>query len=769
MSIARTMMPSASSSQPVLPVVHLQLQCGDHPWRVRRFELLEQAGAPYRGTLEVLCEDAEVEPGELLGADVCLSIGRGDAERVIKGIVLRVEHQRVERELARLVLHVGPAVGLLGRGRASRIFQGKTVLELLDELAGPVLEARHRGIDLSQVTRSFEPRDYCVQYRESDLDFFHRLLDEEGLSYYFDHERDEHETLVVVDGREGAPEVVAWGGGSQVPAIGDRREEAASESIGAISRAQAPTGPRVIQRSWDWAANPPQVFEDAAPAREGSAGELVEHDGRRLWSVDAEGIAAREQEALAAAEVVLEGAGNVTGFAAGMLFELTDSEHEGRYFLTQVEHRGDAPEVELGDGGSGGHAPSYENRFSCIPDEAPFRRLPRSRKPMIHGPQTAVVVGPEGEEIFTDEHGRIKVRFHWDRSSTPDEEASCWVRVAQSWAGPGWGAVLIPRVGMEVVISFLDGDPDRPLCTGCVFNGQNGAPYVLPEERTKTALRTRSSPGGDGFNELCFEDAAGAEQVLLRAQRDHVETVGHDRSRSVGNDEAVSVGGSRTVAVAGNQRTKIGGKAADGAGLPGPHFGIEVDGEYRVEAEETACIEAKRAIRLRCGETVVELTPERITLEAGSGARVVLDASALVESKPGALVCLDDDGRLVAQSKGSAALMLDDAARLRSKAGSTVALTGQAEIRAAAPVADAEGASLRLDADAMLLGDEVTVASSGAELRMTTGAALSGAEIELSGDGVSCSAVQDLKLGAAKIEAAGRTLTTITAPLVKIN
>ncbi len=759
----------SATSRSVLPVVHYHLQCGDLSWKVRRIELYEQAGTPYRGTLEVLCEDDCVEPDELLGADACLTIARGEVERTFKGVVNRVEHKGVEREQARFVIHLGPAVGLLAVGRSSRIFQGKTVPELLDLLTRRVLDARNREIDLSNLTRSFDPRDYCVQYCESDLDFLHRVLDEEGLSYYFDHERGTHETLVVLDGSDGAPDIIAWGGGCRVPVSMDRQEEAESESVESISRSYVSTGPHVVQRNWDWAANPPHVYEDAAPTGEDSAHERVEHGGRRLWSLDTKSIAAREQEALRASEAVLEGAGNVTGFAAGMVYELTDSDLDGRYLLTQVEHRGDAPEVELGDVGPSTHAPSYENRFSCIPAGVPFRSVPRTTKPMVRGPQTAVVVGPEGEEIHTDEHGQIKVRFHWDRSSTPDQDASCWVRVAQSWAGPGWGSVFIPRVGMEVVISFIDGDPDRPLCTGCVFNGQNGAPYALPEERTKTALRTRSSPGGDGFNELCFEDAAGAERVLLHAQRDYSEGVGHDRSSSVGNNETVNVGGSRTVVVEGNQRKRVSGKSVDGAALPGPHLGIEIDGEYLVEAATTACVDAKRVITLRCGETVLELTPTQITLHAGDGARLVLGTAALLESEPGASVHLDKDGRLVAQSIAPASLILDEAARLRSHAGSTVALTGNAEVYAAAPTQGAAGASLRLDADGKLSGNEIKLSSAGALLNLTTGAALWGSEIELAGDGVTCNAVEGLKMGAANVEIAGRTLTTITAPLVKIN
>jgi type VI secretion system secreted protein VgrG len=725
-------------------------------------------GEPYRGEIEVICEDADVEGSDLVGVELSLRIHRGDVERVVSGIVQEVEVRDGRGDHTRLVLRFGPALALLARGRGSRIFQRMTVLEVVEDLAGPTLTERDREFDLSAVGRGFTPRDYCVQYQESDLAFLHRLLDEEGLSYRFDHDDQQREATVVTDGGDGARDLEAWAGGAEVRLVVDRHDEAEAESIRSIARRGRTAGPTIVHRNWDWATNPARVYEDSAPARDDSDLVVIEHGGRRLWNLDTADIAARDQEALASGEDVLEGAGNVVSFAPGCVFELLDSDHDGRYLITRVEHRGDAPEVDVHDGTQAA-APTYDNDFTCLPAEVTYRCPGRSTKPLIHGPQTAVVVGPEGEEIHTDEHGRIKVRFHWDRSTTHDEDASCWVRVAQTWAGPGWGSVFIPRIGMEVIVSFLDGDPDRPLCTGCVFNGQNAAPYPLPEGRTKTAFRTRSTPGGDGYNELCFEDAAGAEQVMLRAQRDYSETVQHDRSRSVGNDEAVSVAGGRTVAVEGNQLLTVNGKGHEGEALASPHYGIEVDGDYSMRAEHDALVEAKSSIRLRCGETYVELTPNRITLQAGNGAHAILDVLALLKSKPGAFVHLDDEGHATMQSTGPAWLTLDNTARLHSKAGSVVKLTGEAEVRASAPGDGASGASLLLNSDATLQGNQVTVMSDGGALTMTEDITLDAESIKSLCDKMLCSATQQISLSGGNVDVAGQTLTTITAPLVKIN
>jgi len=173
---------------------------------------------------------------------------------------------------------------------------------------------------------------------------------------------------------------------------------------------------------------------------------------------------------------------------------------------------------------------------------APLRPAIKTPRPRIYGPQTAIVTGPEGEEIHTDLHGRVKVFFHWDRLSSHDETSSCWVRVAQAWSGPNWGTWFLPRIGMEVVVEFLDGNPDRPLITGCVYNGANGTPYSLPEDKTKSTIKSNSSPGGDGFNELRFEDAKGSEEIFFHAQKDHNEVVLNDRTQNVGRDRTIFIG-----------------------------------------------------------------------------------------------------------------------------------------------------------------------------------------------------------------------------------
>jgi len=262
-------------------------------------------------------------------------------------------------------------------------------------------------------------------------------------------------------------------------------------------------------------------------------------------------------------------------FAVGHLFTLTHypyDESNREYLLTRVIHRGTQPQSlqELAPNGRGN---TYSNEFSCIPSEVPFRPA-RIDKPTVSGVQTAVVTGPEGKEIYTDTFGRIKVQYHWDRQGNRDARSSCWMRVAQSVSGAGWGAVFIPRIGQEVIVSFIDGDPDRPIVTGAVYNGANKPPYPLPAEKTKSTIKTRSTPNGTGFNELRFEDLKGEEEIYIHGEKDwnveikndKTQTIGHDetldvendRRKNTGNDQQESIGNNKEITVAKNHTESVG-------------------------------------------------------------------------------------------------------------------------------------------------------------------------------------------------------------------
>jgi len=454
----------------------------------------------------------------------------------------------------------------------------------------------------------------------------------------------------VVDDNRGFPRVPDVG---ELRLISERHDEAPEMSIQALAFTRRPASAGVTERNWTWlgvpAANAESRWPEVAPEPRHEV-----HQLRRNAGSSGPASARREHERRASRDVVGTGAGNVIGFGPGLHAAIAlESGETLDLLLTAVVHRGDCPEAELGgDTARGG--PNYTNTFECQPLDVPYRPQRTTARPRIHSLQTAVVVGPPEEEIHTDEHGRIRVRMHWDRSTTPDADASCWLRVAQSWAGQGWGSMFIPRVGMEVLVAFLDGDPDRPICVGCVYNGAHRPPYDLPADRTKSTIRTQSSPGGDGYNELTFDDAAGSERVYLRAQRDLDAHVLHDLNTKVDATESRRVGGHRHTEIGaddvlhvrkdeihqvdGAQELRVAGSVAlqidggpplgeAGATTPGMNVSI-IHGGYQLSAPQR--------IELVCGPSAILMTPTGVTITGPAAVNLVC-GGAMVALAPGAL------------------------------------------------------------------------------------------------------------------------------------
>ena len=543
-------------------------------WIVRRFHWSEGLSQTYELTLDLLTPDLEANTDELLGAKVTFEIERGDLLHTAYGIVHRVDYVGITSDMQALRAYVVPAFRLLKQQVDTKIFQGMTVIEIIDDVLGAALAVYGREVDSSsEVYGTYNTRDYCVQYRESVHDFVCRLLEEEGIAYYFKPDDEGHcEKLVLADGMDAygtVPLVV----GDEVPIIADRAELADTESLRFMDWIQPEQINQVVTRASNWKG--PSV--DTATATRTDTyhhrvRETYEHQDRRqiVDAIDDDGFTGEsldQRETQGARRLELftrgtqrgQGRSNVTGFMPGLTFTLAEHSRadleQVKYLLTRVVHTGEAPE-KVRDAQAISR-PRYDNSFECIPHENQFRPAIVTPKPRVYGPQTAKVVGPSGEEIHTDQHGRIKVHFHWDRVGPEDASASCWVRVAQTWAGPGWGTMFIPRIGMEVVVEFLEGNPDRPLVTGCVYNGTNPPPYTLPDDRTKSTIKSNSSLGGGGFNEFRFEDSAGNEEIYLHAQKDLNETVLHDHTTDVGNDQTDTVGNDQTITVQRDQTITV--------------------------------------------------------------------------------------------------------------------------------------------------------------------------------------------------------------------
>ncbi|HEY6101046.1 MAG TPA: type VI secretion system tip protein TssI/VgrG, partial [Anaeromyxobacter sp.] len=388
-------------------------------------------------------------------------------------------------------------------------------------------------------------------------------LEDEGIFYWFEHGQDSH-TMVLGD----APSVhEALPGDARLPFREPSALVAGGDHVDAFGVRLELRPAKVSLRDFDH-RRPALDLTASAAAGGDSALEVYDHPGGYVEPAAGAARSRVRLEEQRARAALYEGASPCARLATGYRIEVTEHPAglDGEYVVLGVDHVGRQAEL-LGGVAGGPEAEPYRNRFVCFPAKVPFRPERRSPRPLVPGAQTAIVVGPSGEEIHTDEQGRVKVQFHWDREGRRDERSSCWIRVAQAWAGPGYGALYLPRIGQEVVVEFLDGDPDRPLVTGAVYNGANPPPVALPSEKTRSTLRSASSPGGDGSNELRFEDASGQEQVYLHAQKDLSIVVENDETHRVGGNErltvekdrARSVGGSQSLQVAGNDTSTIGG------------------------------------------------------------------------------------------------------------------------------------------------------------------------------------------------------------------
>lgn len=543
-------------------------------WVVESFELDEALNRAYRAHLRLSCEDADADPLALLGQDVEVRLDRGTEQpRRVLGIVGRVvlEEENTHHHQSCSV-EVVPALWALSKTEESRIFQGADVILILEEVLAAHLAPYGRSWDLSALGRPYLPREYCVQYRESAYDFVNRLCEDEGIGYRFDAVAGDRETLVFFEANAQLPKAHTLDLGPVRFDVHARAVHGAEPVVQFHPAEQLGTTAYTL-RDHDWTREVPRVEheQDGTDGKSrrravyehgfGAHARSWEYRDHRFHTDDVERRAATFRELLVRDARRAEGVSLVTGLAAGTILRLIGHptpEADGDWVVTTVRHSS-APHRARGRGRRTETAETdYHNTFECIPYEAPYRPDRATPSPRIYGSQTAKVVGAGSEEIHTDHYGRVKVQFHWDRDTAEDESCSLWIRVSQLWAGNGYpGFMFIPRVGMEVVVTFLDGDPDRPLVTGCVHNGRNHVPDKLDAYKTKSIIRTRSTPDSTGFNELSFEDKAGDERVYLKAEKDLTELVQHDhdtrvkhcqtnrvdvdQTESIGNDQQIHV------------------------------------------------------------------------------------------------------------------------------------------------------------------------------------------------------------------------------------
>ena len=539
---------------------------GDNELLLVAFRGEEEMSRLFRYELEMISDNNAIAAADIVGKNVGFSVTLADGSaRFFNGFVNRFyagdEGDEGRRNYRAEVV---PWLWFLTRTTDCRIFQNKTVPQIVEQIFA---DLGFSDFEIAHIKGEHPKRDYCVQYRESDFDFVSRLLEEEGIFYFFKHEDGKH-TLVMADhtrAYQDCPE-------NRVDYPRDHGSQALEDHITGWEH-------RYEFRSGKWAqtdynfetpsANLMTKTNTVMDLPGVDKYEQYDFPGEYGKTGDGEPLTKTRMEEEEVEHDVVHATSLCKTFTPGGKFKIgqhqSDSEAGRAFVITSIQHSAAEPMAYETGSGVG---ETYANRFTCIPDTVIFRPARTTPRPIVRGPQTAVVVGPVGAEIYPDKYGRVKVQFHWDREGKKDENSSCWIRVSQPVAGQGWGAIVIPRIGQEVIVEFIEGDPDAPIITGRVYNAGQMPPYELPANKTQSGFKSRSSMGGsaDNFNEIRFEDKKGSEQLFIHAEKnqdievenDETHSVGHDRTKTIDNDETTHVKHDRTETVDNNETITIG-------------------------------------------------------------------------------------------------------------------------------------------------------------------------------------------------------------------
>lgn len=613
----------------------------------------ESLGRLFEFHLDLLSTDADIELEELLGTNATVRYRQPKGgTRYFNGFIAECRYVGERGNYAAYEAVLRPWLWFLTRTGDCRIFQHLTAPEIIEDLF-----REHGFTDYEDaLTGDYIEWDFCVQYRETDFNFVSRLMEQEGIYYYFKHQNGRH-ILVLAD---------SYGAHDSYPNYEEIRCSPSDRAIHTEHISQLDVRKQVLPgivalNDFNFEKPKADLKAKGPKTRPHSKSdfEIYDYPGEYSEQSEGEGYARKRVEELHATYEVSSGRGNAAGIAVGYLFNLTDhprAPQNREHLITDATYEMWSEEFETGAGGVGAGEQQFLVSFATINGQEQFRPARSTPKPIISGPQTATVVGKSGEEIWTDEYGRVKVQFHWDRYGSKDENSSCWIRVSQGWAGKQWGAIYIPRIGQEVIVEFLEGDPDRPIITGRVYNADAMPPYDLPGEKTKSTLKSSSSKGGDGFNEIRFEDKKGEEQIFIHGQKnqdtrirnDNFEWIGNNRHLIVKNNRYENVEQSTHLKVSQDQIEEVAGDKHQK--VQGDHnrkiqgtLSLSVDGDIQEETRMKHALDAGMEIHLKAGMNVVIEAGARLTLKVGGN---------FIDISPGGLFL---SGTMVMINSGGAA------------------------------------------------------------------------------------------------------------------
>ena len=589
-------------------LIRIHTQLGDTGLLLERFSGSEAISQPFEFLVEMVSENASIDLKALLRTPAVITIvTRKGPERKIHGRFSRLVQMGRGQE-GMTVYHgtIVPWFWFLTLRQDCRIFQNQSVPDIVKEI---FKQNGYADYNIS-LSGSHPPREYCVQYRESDFNFVTRLLEEEGIFYYFDHTDRKH-TMMIADRSQGLTPCPADPEASYDEGIAAGSE---AEAVSTLVREEKVHTNQIALTDYDF-EKPSTDLTVSVPGD--AADEVFDYPGKYMKTNVGEAIARiRLEEQEVQAKIVM-GSSQCRGFQAGHRFKLKDhfrADTNGDYTLVAVHHQ--AGDIDYGSGSDKGF--QYHNTFEAIPQAVPYRPPRRARKPVVQGSQTAVIVTSGGDDFLLDKYGRVKVHFYWDRHGFSNDTSSCWVRVSQSWAGKNWGWITNPRLDHEVIVDFLEGDPDRPIITGRVYNGEQMPPYPLPDKAKQSGFKSHSSMYGatSDTNEIRFDDEKGNEMFTIHAQKDMETTVEHDKKITVIGKHDETVKEDTTIEVSqGNYSLTLN------------------QGNMSVSISSgKSTHDAAQSIELTCGGSSIKLDPSSITLSAPM---IKINGSGMVTIKGG--------------------------------------------------------------------------------------------------------------------------------------
>ncbi len=581
--------------------------------RVVVFDGHEGISELFQFEVVIASDDHAIDFDDVLGKKSLLTIGNGDNIRHVHGIVARFEMAEqfaTGRGVTVYRVTLVPLAHELRFRRDNRIFQELKVPEVVKKVLEGAGLASNTDFKLS-LQGTYAAREYCVQYHESDWDFVCRLLEEEGIFYFFEHHEDKH-VMVIADKNAVFAPITGEATLAYNPSAGALGSIDGNDNrVTRFSLSRSMRTGKVTIRDYDF-KKPSLKLESTKASAKFAALEAYDWPGEYVLPADGDGIAQIRSEEHSRMAVVAMGSSICPRLVPGWLFTLSEHPRDAvneEYLVTHVEHHGMEPGESMTSSGRG----PYTNSFEIIPKTVVYRPARVTQRPTVKGVQTAIVVGPAGEEIHVDEHARVKVQFHWDRLGKHDEKSSCWVRVSQIWASGAFGGMFIPRIKDEVVISFEDGDPDRPLIVGRVYHGTNVPPYPLPANKTRSTILSRSTPNGEAGNELRFEDKKGNEEVYIHAQKDETILVENDKNQTIVHDETLLVKHDRTKTIKNDQTLTV---------EHDDKITVKNDRTETIEHDETVTVKNDRTMTVENDHTETVKNNQTIHVEADQTEKV---------------------------------------------------------------------------------------------------------------------------------------------------